>query len=201
MGRVIALSGSIGSGKSALGHLIRKWGYPCWDADALGREVLLWDSVRGALVHLFGESVFLSRGELDRKMVRNLIFQDESLKKAMESIIHPAVAFCLEKKKKTLFEVSPDAWAFYEHPLLYEKRHMQEFDAHVLVAASWKVRCERVCASRGLSQEEFNLFDQNQMSMDEKRTLAEFVIENEGLLSLEDLWQGLQKKLFLKFES
>jgi dephospho-CoA kinase len=88
----IAITGSIGSGKSEVKRILQRLGYPVIDADDLAKEVLQRGSeVYGLLVETYGEDILDPNGAIDRKYLAHLIFTDKQEKKKVEALMHPAI--------------------------------------------------------------------------------------------------------------
>ena len=88
----VGLTGGIGSGKSTVTALFADAGAPCIDADTVSHSVTRQDEAGfKAIVKLFGDKVLTADGELDRRKVREIVFNDHELKTKLEEIIHPLV--------------------------------------------------------------------------------------------------------------
>ena len=190
MTKTIAITGGIGSGKSTVSKMIRNLGYCVFDADDFSRDVLFDPEVETKIKFLFGESIFLEKGKLDRIKVRERIYQDPSLKKGLESILHPAISEELNEKKSSLRKLSETAWIFYEASLILEIGKKNHFDACIVVVAENENRIKRLTQSRPLKEEDIQKIMSSQMPDHEKLKHADYVIENSG--SIEDL----EKKVF-----
>ncbi|HKP29531.1 MAG TPA: dephospho-CoA kinase, partial [Gemmatimonadales bacterium] len=88
----VALTGNIASGKSSVLHLFRQWGAAVTDADAIVHDLQRKGTpVFQAIVQRFGGGIVGSDGELDRKALRAIVFNDEAARHDLERIVHPAV--------------------------------------------------------------------------------------------------------------
>lgn len=191
----IVITGGIGSGKSLLSKLIASRGYCVWDADVLSREVLFYPAVQNRIKAIFGDSVFLKDGILNRELVRNLIFNDPKLKKALEKIIHPAMFEHFHTKLEILNSVAPSVWVFYEASLILELNRKSEFDFCVVVTANEEVKLKRLAENRKLDSLAAKKIMDSQMPDSEKISHADFVIDNST--SVENLQASLQELLIL----
>lgn len=196
----IALTGSMGSGKSSVSKILSQYGYCVWDADDFSRQVLFIPSVENQIKALFDDSIFLEKGKLDRPLVRKQIFSDPSLKKKFEDILHPAIANHFHGKANALNAIAPTAWIFYEASLILEKNKKSEFDACVVVTVNETVRLERILKNRNLSKEEVQKMMAAQMPDCEKIKQADYIIDNsKNLESLEAEVKKMIQFLHLKW--
>ncbi len=202
MSKKIVITGGIGSGKSLLSKLIATRGYCVWDADVLSREVLFNPAVQGRIKAVFGDSVFLTDGILNREMIRNLIFTDPNLKKAFEKIMHPAMYEHFNAKVELLNKLAPTAWVFYEASLILELKRKSEFDFCVVVIADEAIKLKRLKENRNLNEPDVKKIMSAQMPDAEKITYADLVIDNSlSIKDLEDSLTNLINLLIKKFSS
>lgn len=189
----IGLSGGIGSGKSTVAKMFGELGAVIIDADAIAREVLEpgqfgYESVLQA----FGDSVLDNSGNIDRKKLAEIVFQDQSQLAALESIVHPAVIARVAQIRESL----PDsAVVIYDTPLLVEKQLQNQFDKVVIVTADESVRKERLL-HRGLERLDIDARIANQATDSQRAQVADFVIiNNESIDQLRDnvsqVWQQI----------
>ncbi|HAG90628.1 MAG TPA: dephospho-CoA kinase [Bdellovibrionales bacterium] len=189
----IGLTGNLGSGKSTVAQMIREEGYSVLDADREARLALGPGSPLLKLVkEKFGPDLFDSQGNLDRKALGKKVFSSPENLRWLEKLIHPEVRSRVEKQRQEL-EKKGEVLAFYDVPLLDEKKMETLFDGVVVVSASPEFRQQRVSQRDGLSEGDFLERDQNQLSMEDKVKRADWVLKNEG--SLEDLRVQIQDLL------
>lgn len=181
----IGLTGGIASGKSTVAKLIASRGYSVLDADEMARTV----SKKGSsgldlIVQQFGTSVLGFDGELDRKAMGNLVFSDKQKLLQLEAILHPLIKTEIQKQRK-LLESQGVTIAFYDVPLLFEKKMEKDFDYIVLVSTSKNLQISRMQSRNGFSLEEAEARLLNQIPLLEKEVQATWVIHNQG--NLQDL--------------
>lgn len=189
----IGLSGGIGSGKSTVAKMFGELGAVIIDADAIAREVLEPGQVGyESVLQAFGDSVLDNSGNIDRKKLAEIVFQDQSQLAALESIVHPAVIARVAQIRESL----PDsAVVIYDTPLLVEKQLQNQFDKVVIVMADESVRKERLL-HRGLERLDIDARIANQATDSQRAQVADFVIiNNESIDQLRDnvsqVWQRI----------
>lgn len=186
--QLVGLTGGIASGKTTVAKILQQLGAAVVDADALAREVVepghdAWREI----VDTFGVEILQSDRTLDRQKLRAVIFNNTTARKKLESIIHPRVRALAEERIRQHAAAGAEI-VIYEVPLLFEGRLHEWLRPVVLVACDDAVQKQRLRQRDGLSAEEAQKHIDAQMSLEEKRRLADYVIENNG--DLKDLqWQ------------
>ena len=181
----IGLTGGIGSGKSTVANLLREQGLSVVDADVLAREVVAPGSPGlNEIVTAFGPEILNEEGALDRKKMGALVFQDSEALSRLEAIIHPRVQEKMKARRREL-ENQGEALAFYDVPLLFEKRLQDRFDATLLVYAPRDSQIKRVQERDGLSLSDIEQRLKSQLDIETKREQADYIIDNSlGLTEL-----------------
>jgi dephospho-CoA kinase len=173
---IVALTGGIGSGKSAAGDFFEDLGAVVVDADQLAREVI----ERGTdgfdeLVATFGDEI-LTNGVLDRSKLGAIVFADPDARKTLEGIIHPRVAEAFEE----IIEDSPeDSVIIYQIPILVETKGEGRFDYIITVEATLENRTSRL-KNRGLKGYEIEARLKAQASDADRAAIADAVFNNDG---------------------
>lgn len=181
----IGLTGGIASGKSSVSQIIRDQGFTVIDADAIAKAVVEPNQPGLAeVVNLFGQEVLKPDGSLDRKLVGQLVFGNPDKLIALEKILHPLVK-AETARQRTVLEKSGAKFAFYDVPLLFEKKLEDQFDAIIVVSAGEETQKKRMKKRDALSDQEISSRLASQMKMPHKIAKATWVIENDG--GLEDL--------------
>ncbi|HWC55544.1 MAG TPA: dephospho-CoA kinase, partial [Sphingomicrobium sp.] len=143
----IALTGSIGMGKSTVAKMFEKAGVPVFDADAVVRRL---QGPGGALVEKIGELFpgTVRCGTLDRECLAHIVLADPSKLKALEGIVHPTV----QAWRDAFVEEHSNAPALlFEIPLLFETASEKQFDKVVVVSAPLEIQRERALARQGMT--------------------------------------------------
>ena len=174
----IALTGSIGMGKSTVAAMFADAGIPVFDADA---EVRRLQGYGGSLVEEI-ERRFpgtMVNGAIDRDRLSARVVADRDELAALEMIVHPAVA----RAREDFIDANRGAPALlFEIPLLYETLGEGAFDKVIVVSAPAEVQRERVLARQGMTIEKLIQLLARQLPDEEKRERADFVINTGGTL-------------------
>lgn len=190
--KVIAITGTIGSGKSTVVSILREMGVFTVSADELAREVVEKGS-RGLaeVVGEFGTEILKKDATLDRKKLGRIIFKDKSKRKRLEAILHPLI----QERARNIFEGAinqNESLMVYEVPLLFEAAlHQKGFKRIIVVSANDEVCLKRVMQRDNLSEEEARARLLSQWSIEEKKRLADIVIDNSG--SIEELKERVRQ--------
>ena len=169
----IALTGSIGMGKSTVAKMFANAGIPVFDADA---EVRRLQGPGGALVgeigDLFPDAV--RGGLLNRDALARIVLQDPAKLAELERLVHPAV----HAAREAFVAAHVDAPALlFEIPLLFETGGNDDFDKVIVVSAPADVQRARVLARPGMTEEKFRSIRERQVADADKRAGADFVID------------------------
>lgn len=192
----VALTGGIGSGKSAVAEILEECGAVVIDSDQLSREVI----ERGtegyeAVLAEFGD-VILTDGEIDRVTLAEIVFKDESRRKRLEAIIHPLVR---DKAERLMRSLPSESVVINQIPLLVETQGAKRFDYVITVSASEDIRRERLL-QRGMKDYEIRKRIEAQVDDAAREAVAHSVIRNNGSLDelqrdVEELWRSKLKPL------
>jgi dephospho-CoA kinase len=188
---VVALTGGIGAGKSTVAQYFSELGAVVVDADHLARITI----ERGSegfdeVVATFGQEI-ISNGDIDRKALAAIIFNDPELKRKLESIIHPRVQ---QLFAQAVAQSDPGVPLIYEIPLLVETNAAAKFDYVITVEADEELRISRLLA-RGMFISDIKARLANQAPSSARTEIADAVITNDGdddqlLRQVENLWEG-----------
>ena len=173
--KVIGLTGGIGSGKTTLLRWFEKQGIPCFESDAVGKQLLNSDLKEHIISH-FGEQYILPSGQVDTKKLGALVFNKEEALKQLNAIVHPAVTIEFEKFKK---QHKKSILIVKEAAILFESGGDVDCNAVIYVSASEEARIQRVMQRDQVSKEAVIKRMQHQWSDQKKRELADYIIENE----------------------
>lgn len=176
----VGLTGNIASGKSSVARVWKEQGATIVDADELARRAV--EPGTPALARIaerWGSRVLAPDGTLDRAALREIVFADEGERRALEAIVHPAVAE-LRDREHQLARGRGTSVVVSDVPLLFELGMEGDFDRVVLVDAPVALRRDRLMRDRGLSADEADRMIAAQMPSEAKRARADLIIENTG---------------------
>ena len=181
--KLVGLTGGIASGKSTVAKILAELGAAIVDADVLSREVVApghdgWKEI----VATFGRDVLQADQNLDRQKLRTLIFNNPDARKQLEAIIHPRVRALAEQRIREHGEAGY-AVVVYEVPLLFEGNLQEWLRPVILVASNVDLQRQRLQRRDGLDATAAQKHIDAQMSLEDKRKLADYVIENDGSLA------------------
>lgn len=175
---IVGVTGGIGSGKTTVCKVFETLGARTYYADDRAKWLMENDAdLIKSIKKLFGDDAYES-GKLDRKHIARKAFQNDSLLKQLNELVHPAVGRDL---KKWVSENQDVNMLLKEAALLFETGSYKSLDKNILVTAPEEIRIDRV-AARDSHRMKKDIKDiiAKQMKDEEKRPLADFVIENDG---------------------
>jgi dephospho-CoA kinase len=176
----IALTGGIATGKSYVLDQFRRRDVPCLDADALAHGVMVSGTeATQAIAARFGPELLEADGAVDRTKLGPIVFADESARRDLEAIVHPAVYRAITAALRAFALIGGAPLAVVDVPLLYETGHQSEFDRVIVSACPVEVQIRRL-AGRGLSEADARLRIAAQLPTDDKASRADFVIRTDG---------------------
>ena len=182
---LIALTGGIAAGKSTVAKRLAQHGAVVIDADRLAREAVEPGTPGlAAIRERFGASVIAADGSLDRPALGAIVFADHAARLDLNGITHPAVAELLRQRLAEIGTTDPDAVVVYDVPLLAESggRRGGLFERVIVVEAPAPQRIDRLVELRGMDRSEAERRVGSQASDEERRALADVVIDTGGTL-------------------
>jgi len=191
---IIGLTGGIGAGKSTVARLFHALGIPIVDADQVARRLVEPGTpLLIELVEHFGPEL-LDSGQLNRAMLRQIIFQDAGAKSWLEQRMHPLIrAEILRSLRESAAE---SAYQILEAPLLFENRLETLCTSTILVDASVEMQIARTLQRDGSSLETVEAIIASQMPAQQKRLKADHIVHNSGdLADLRDQVTRLHRHL------
>ena len=170
---LVGITGNIGSGKSTVSAFLRSLGYPVFNADIIGRRLLLkgFPAYR-PVVETFGKRILDSNGEIDTKKLGQIVFSSREKLNLLTSITHPLILKEIEEIK----EVFKDSLVFVEAAVLFEYGWDRLFDRVVTVFAYRGQRLLRAAKKFGLR--EAIRRDRFQLPYSEKLRKTDYLICN-----------------------
>lgn len=174
----VGLTGGIGSGKSTVSKILKDREIPIVDADIIAREVLnIYPDILTSIRKEFGEGYINEKGELKRRELGNLIFNNEVKRKKLEDITIPFIKEEIFKRMEQ-YNKQEEKICVVDAPTLMEHQLHKYMDINIVVWVDRKTQIERVTFRDKLSNDEAEARINSQMSLEEKRKLADFIIDN-----------------------
>ncbi|MDK2821410.1 MAG: dephospho-CoA kinase [Clostridia bacterium] len=178
---IIGLTGGIASGKSTVSKILKELGAKIIDTDQVAREVVVpGQPAYKDIISNFGEGVLMPDGQLDRRALGNIVFNNAEAREILNSITHPRIREAVAKKIDTFRQENPDAVVIIEAPLLIEAGMDDMVDSIWVVTAPVPVRLKRLMARNRLSEEEAKSRLKSQAGDDFRLKYADKVINTGG---------------------
>lgn len=177
--KLIGLTGGAGSGKTTVANMFRDLGATVVDADEATHAVYApgtpgFDEV----VREFGPG-YVRDGEIDRARLGELVFRDRAARERLNAIVHPLVRQWMADRTAEALERGAEV-VIQDVPLLFENGLQGLFESVVLVYTTPATQVARLVEGRGLSPQRADSILASQLPIDQKRELADFVIDNGG---------------------
>ena len=172
---IIGLTGGIGSGKSAAGIEFEKLGITVIDADEIAQKASLKNSkAYKEIVEYFGATILDNSQNIDRRKLRNIVFNNDEQKKKLEQILHPAIrediSFAISNSK------SP--YTIIMVPLIYETNSKDNYNRILVIDCDEDIQISRAVARDGASEEDIKKIINSQATKKERLSIADDVISN-----------------------
>jgi len=175
---VIGLTGSFCSGKSYAASVFKSLGAKVLDADKIAHAALKKGTAEhGKIARTFGPEILNERGNIDRKALAGVVFNDKRALKKLEAIIHPGV---VKHIKRAVKKARKNGVIVIDAPLLIEAGLQDLADKLVVVKASQKNQITRCIRKYGTNKEECLKRINSQIPLKMKIKMADFVIDNDG---------------------
>ncbi|MGM0212957.1 dephospho-CoA kinase [Enterococcus sp. AZ109] len=179
MSYVLGVTGGIASGKSTVVKIFREAGFPVVDGDIVARQVVEPGTPGlAALIDVFGGEIITSAGTLNRKKLGNLIFSDAKERQKLNHTLDPYIRDEIDQQINTAKLDSPLVIA--DIPLLFEGHYERKMDAVAVVYVDQATQMQRLMRRNNLTETEATSRIRSQMSLEEKKQLADFVFDNRG---------------------
>jgi dephospho-CoA kinase len=197
----IAVTGTAGSGKTAVCNRIEALGAEVVNSDELAREVVVpGTAAYEKIVDYFGKKTVSGNGTLNRQMLRHIIINDDASRRALEQIVHPEIKMRIDsriaragRKGKPIIVV--------EVPLLFESGMAKQFDIIILVVTDDELKIERLIQRDRVSKDDAEALLKSQLSDKKKVEKSDFLIHNDDdLQEMEKDVDRIYKKILEKIK-
>jgi dephospho-CoA kinase len=175
---VVAVTGGVAAGKSAVARRFESHGVHVYDADVAAREVVApHQPALAEIEFVFGAGVLNADGSLDRRAMRERVFADPAARRKLEAIIHPPVRAWLRRR----VGMNRDPYCMLAIPLLFENRSDYEWVDRVLVVdAPEALQIERLTRRDGITRAAAQRILDAQSTRAQRLAIADDVIVNDG---------------------
>lgn len=187
---IIGLTGGIATGKSTVSSIIKKnYDVKIIDVDEIGKKVMKQKIILEKLKKVFGEDV-IKNGELDRKKMREIVFNDDQKREELNKITHTVI---LEEVDRIIEEYKKieDGIIIVDMPLLFEVGYAKKVDKVILIYCKKNIEINRLINRDNIQKEDALKMMEAQMDLEEKKKMADIIIDNNS--NLEDLENKIKK--------
>ena len=189
MYKIIGLTGGIASGKTTVSDYLKERGYTVLDADAYSRKTTTKNGPAiPAIKQAFGDDIVNADGELDRKKLGGIIFNDADKRRELNGIVHPLIRDMMNGDEQKFIK---KGHVFLDIPLLFENGLNERCDFVVTVFVDRDTQIKRLTARNDLTVEEAEARINSQMPLTEKVRKSEYRLDNNG--NLEALYEQIDR--------
>lgn len=177
----VGLTGSIAVGKSHVCEVFRELGCHVLDSDRTARDVVAVGTPGlEAIVEAFGIDILTTSGELDRRKMASIVFDDEAKRLLLNSIVHPLVIAAQDRWLEDRETEDPSGIALIDAALMIESGGYKRFDKLIVVWCEPDIQLRRLTERDGISETEAKKRIAAQMPQEEKKLYADFLIDTSG---------------------
>ena len=172
----VGLTGGIGSGKTTVARFFLDQNIEVINADEIARKVVEpGTAALSKIQERFGSKILINEKSLNRALLREQIFKDNSQRIWLESLLHPLI----EREITNLIVVAVSRYVILESPLLFETNQHKLVNRTLVVDVSPKVQLERALSRDGGSEGTIKAIMDSQISRDDRISLADDIVDNE----------------------
>lgn len=177
--KIVAITGSIGCGKTTLANIVRKLGFAVYDIDAWVRKIYYKKSFLDKLSSFFPESVV--NGSVNKKILRNQVFTDKHKLQMLEQLIYP---FLNKSMRHLIIKNARRPYiVFVDAALLFEKGWNKYCDVVILADVDYEIQKKRVMKRDHISVEDFEKINNIQLKNEYKKMLSDIVVNTDKPLN------------------
>ncbi len=187
---IIGITGSIGTGKSTVSNYLISKGYSVVDADKISKGAYnIGSNGYKAILEVFGVEILNSNGEVDRKKIKKIVFDNSNMLQRLNMAIHPIIINEIEKEIEMLLE--SQSVVFLDAPLLIETELHKKVDKIIVVACDKNEQINRIIKRDKITAYMAISIINSQMSIDEKLKFADYVVYNNS--TIENLYSQVDE--------
>ena len=177
----VGLTGGLGSGKSTASKFFNSLGAFILDADNAAKKLIESSKkVKNELIKEFGTDIMDANSNVDKKKLARIAFQDEDHQQRLNYVVHPHIHNAIDKSFNEILDQNNHKLFIVDAALIYESGYDAHLDYVIVVTAQLKHRVERALNRNTLTREEILKRIEFQWPEEDKTSLADFVIHNDG---------------------
>ena len=178
----VAITGGIGTGKTTISSMFSDKGIPVFNSDEIAKEIMNTNSLlKNEIVTAFGDKVY-DKNRLNKEYLSDAIFNNETLLKKINSIVHPYVA----EEFNSWIQEQNSKYIIYESAIIFENQAEDFFDKIICVTSSEENVISRIIKRNNFSADKIKSIINKQLSNDVKIQKSDYVIENTNTSKLPD---------------
>ena len=187
---IIGITGSIGTGKSTVSNYLISKGYSVVDADKISKGAYnIGSNGYKAILEVFGVEILNSNGEVDRKKIKKIVFDNSNMLQRLNMAIHPIIINEIEKEIEILLE--SQSVVFLDAPLLIETELHKKVDKIIVVVCDKNEQINRIIKRDKITADMAISIINSQMSIDEKLKFADYIVYNNS--TIENLYSQVDE--------
>lgn len=192
MMRNIGMTGGIGCGKNKVAEMFNQLGFYTIDSDVSSRKVMeKGEPAYEKIVSVFGESILDEQGNILRKKLGHIVFNNKEKLKMLENIVHPAIYKYEKKERSKIFGRNDKAVVITHAALIIESKSIDKYDALIVISCPDEIQVKRVMQRDNFSEEKVKNIVYYQMPNAERLKYADFIIDNSS--TLDDLYNEVKR--------
>lgn len=178
----VAITGGIGTGKTTISSMFADKGIPVFNSDEIAKEIMNTNSLlKDEIVTAFGDKAY-DKNKLNKEYLSDVIFNDETLLKKINSIVHPYVA----DEFNSWIQEQDSKYIIYESAIIFENQAEDFFDKIICVTASEEEVISRIMKRNDFSVDKIKSIINKQLPNDAKVQKSDYVIESMNISKLSD---------------
>ena len=187
---IIGITGSIGTGKSTVSNYLISKGYSVVDADKISKGAYnIGSNGYKAILEVFGVEILNSNGEVDRKKIKKIVFDNSNMLQRLNMAIHPIIINEIEKEIEILLE--SQNVVFLDAPLLIETELHKKVNKIIVVICDKNEQINRIIKRDKITADMAISIINSQMSIDEKLKFADYIVYNNS--TIENLYSQVDE--------
>ncbi|HJN53755.1 MAG TPA: dephospho-CoA kinase [Flavobacteriaceae bacterium] len=176
----VAITGGIGTGKTTISSMFADKGIPVFNSDEIAKEIMNTNSLlKNKIITVFGDKAY-DKNRLNKEYLSDAIFNNETLLKKINSIVHP----CVAEEFNFWIKEQDSKYIIYESAIIFENQVEDSFDKIICVTATEEDIISRIMKRNNFSVDKIKSIINKQLSNDIKIQKSDYVIENIDISNL-----------------